>query len=143
MYISDVLQLVPIIASVSVKALNLSDVQLNITLLTDGGQRVMYYEVSGNKVFCCYVYAWYSCCGLPCLLHAYLTHRLQVTISRTTKRYTSSETVISFVANGYSLVNEAFYNATVVAKNSVGWSQLFSYRFFVPSECVTVYLFCM
>jgi hypothetical protein len=46
-----VLQLVPIIASVSVKALNLSEVQVNITLLTDGGQSVEYYEVSGSEVF--------------------------------------------------------------------------------------------
>ena len=51
MYISGVLQLVPIIASVSVKALSLSDVQVNITLLTDGGQSVEYHEVSGSEVF--------------------------------------------------------------------------------------------
>ena len=44
-----ILQLVPIIDKVSVKTLNLSRVLVNITLLTDGGQRVMYYEVRGRK----------------------------------------------------------------------------------------------
>ena len=45
-----ILQLVPIIEKVSVKALNLSRVLVNITLLTDGGQRVMYYEVRRRKL---------------------------------------------------------------------------------------------
>ena len=47
-----VLQLVPIIYFASVRALSLSKLEVSITLLTDGGQSVEYYEVSGSDVNC-------------------------------------------------------------------------------------------
>ena len=111
----------PIIDKASVKALNLSRVLVNITLLTDGGQRVMYYEVRGRK--------W-----LPVVVYMYTMYSVQVEINSSTVQYTSSDTELSFVADGYALSKNVFYNAAIIANNSVGLSEQFNYEFFVPSE---------
>ena len=61
-------------------------------------------------------------------------YSVQVEINGSTVQYTSSDTELSFVADGYTLSNTMFYNATIVANNSVGLSERFNYEFFVPSE---------
>ena len=64
----------------------------------------------------------------------YTVYSAQVEINGSTVQYTSSDTEVSFVADGYSLSKNVFYNATVIANNNVGLSEQFNYKFFVPSE---------
>ena len=51
-------------------------------------------------------------------------------------RYTSSDTEVSFFADGYALSNSVFYNATIIANNSVGLSEPFIYTLFVPGKFI-------
>ena len=61
-------------------------------------------------------------------------YSVQVEINGSTVQYTSSNTELSIVADGYALSKNVFYKATIIANNSVGLSKQFNYEFFVPSE---------